>query len=192
MASTPLRTRLTDLRRQISMVTIADSGPSLTLGELPRPFEPGDEFPPGSYAEFGSGDLQHDMWLRPNRELTDEHDILSYAISVNGHAYARRVLGRDLFEMIDELRKRSLGPRVSTARFTDLRLLLFFTQRAWRHCYQGGTMTFKRKDGTETAIQAKTGPDDGEIADLRALHRAICDAWDREWPAPGRIAVSSA
>ena len=123
------------------------------------------------------------MWLRPNPALTDEGDILLYAISVDGYEYARVRLGRDLFEMVDDLRRSCLGPRLATAKFADLRLLLFFTQRAWRHCHQGGSFVVKADDGTQVTLQGKFGPDEQEVAALRDLHAAICDAWQREWPA---------
>jgi hypothetical protein len=157
--------------------------PPMSPSDLPKPFMPGDEFPPGSMAEFGTGDLDHDMWVRPNRGLTAERDILRYAISVDGYAYARDILGKDLFKMVDELRARCTGVGMQTAKFTDLRLWLFFTQRAWRHTYQGGAMTVRRDDSTEVKVPFKAGPDDAEVEMLRALHLAICDAWEREWPA---------
>ena len=87
MPRTPLRLHLVELRRRISRAKAPDR--SGARQSLPSPFQPGDEYPPGSYAEFGSGDLERDMWLRPNPALTDEGDILLYAISVDGYEYAR-------------------------------------------------------------------------------------------------------
>jgi hypothetical protein len=77
------------------------------------------------------------------------------------------VLGRDLLDMTEELEARCSSDRLPGAAFVDLRLRLFFLQRAWRHVYQG---------------PEQSGPGAREIKYLLALHAALCDAWDREWP----------
>ena len=48
----------------------------------------------------------------------------------------------------------------------------------------------KADDGTQVTLQGKIGPDEQEVAALRDLHAAICDAWQREWPA--RVRTSEA
>lgn len=131
----------------------------------PLPFDPG-----GGYPLFdGSGDLGADMWIRPNRGLTDVHDILRYALTVDGYEYARQVLGRDLFDMAEGLRERCSGRRRAEAGFVELRLHLFFVQRALRHMGQDSAHLM--------------GPD--RVRDLVALNAALCRAWERDWPCRG-------
>lgn len=142
-------------------------------------------------AEFGSGELDRDMWMRPNPGLTEQCDILRYAISVDGYRYAREVLGKDRFEMTNGLRARCSGSAMHTAQFIDLRLWLFFLQRAWRFTYQGGTMTTKGDDGIKVTAPLKSAPDDDEVAMLCALHLAICAAWEREWPTRSSSATAN-
>ncbi len=134
---------------------------------------PGDESSPGSYADFGSGDLDRDMWRRPNPELGDAWDILAYALTVDGYAYARAILGLDLRELQGELQSKWRGPQRSTMTFVELRLLLFWEQRAAHQLWQGGSI-----DG----VALKSGPDEDDERRLRELNQAICAAWDREWP----------
>ena len=85
--------------------------------------------------------------------------------------------------MADGLRALCSGPQISRASFPELRLQLFFMQRTWRHVYQGGELSFKDENGTEVSVALPVGPDETEVAELQALHAAICDAWEREWPA---------
>jgi hypothetical protein len=126
---------------------------------MPAPYQPGDEHAQG-YFDFGTGHPVQDMWRRPNRELVRAFDILMYGMTVDGYAYAHDVVGKDLDDMLDGLRARCSEGAMRTARFVDLRLLLFFTQRAWSH--SGHSVS-----------------DDDEM--LHALNAAVCDAWDREW-----------
>jgi len=131
-----------------------------TTQQLPVPYQPGDEPGQGLY-DFGTGHLEQDMWRRPNRELERAFDILMYGITVDGYSYAQELLGKDLFDLIDGLHERCAGEALGKAGFVDLRLWLFFKQRAWHH--------------SDPPLS-----DDDEV--LHALNAAICDAWDREWP----------
>jgi len=106
------------------------------------------------------------LWTRPNPKLEDPFEILGYAVSFKGYEYARALFGdhhagfdaaaKPVFE-----RKRSTGRWEGT--FLELRFALFHTQRAIRFQYNG-----------------LWEPDEEEIADLRTLNAAICEAWKRE------------
>jgi hypothetical protein len=147
-------------------------------GTWPQPFVPTAGYP---YLD-GTGDLETDMWLRPNRALTDVDAILSYAITFDGYGYAETVLGRQLLQHGEKLRRRWHEGRGAGMSFVELRLLLFFTQRAWRFTFQGGEICLAAEDGTEHRVPLKAGPDDQDAAFLCDLHLAICDAWEWEWP----------
>jgi hypothetical protein len=134
----------------------------LTSPNLPACFDPTCDYP----LLDGSGDLEADLWLRPNPDLTDVHDVLRYAITVDGYAYAREVLGRDLFEMSDELERRCSGRRRAEASLVELRLHLFFVQRALRHMGQDSAHLM----GADRARE------------LLDLNHALCSAWERGWP----------
>ncbi len=122
------------------------------------------------------------MWIRPNRDLASLDDLLRYASTVDGEAYARVVLGCDLADMTDELHRRSIFPRMAT--FVDLRLWLFLDYLTWRGIIaRGDSIGERHENGTvvwghseDYAVLRLLGP-------LEALHHAACDAWEREWPA---------
>ena len=151
---------------------------------MPSPFIPNDELPlfahgPGSGT---SAELERDMWIRPNRDLASLDDLLRYASTVDGEAYARVVLGCDLADMTDELYRRSTFPRMAT--FVDLRLWLFLDYLTWRGTIgRGDSIGERHENGTvawehseDDAVLRLLGP-------LEALHQATCEAWEREGPA---------
>lgn len=141
-----------------------------------------EPFVPGPGSVFGTGDPLWDMWLRPNPGLTEVADIFAYALTVDGYEYAKMVLACDLREQARSLQRKWAGPRRTAMTFVELRLLLFWFQRAARHVWQGGSLVVRRDDGTEKAISLKAGPDGGDKRRLYELNQAICEAWEREWP----------
>jgi len=113
-------------------------------------------------SEFGSGDAFGDMWTRPDPEPAELRDIYSYALTVDGDAYARAVYRRELPSLIEELDDRWQRREDKALTFVELRLLLFLWER-FSH----------RRESPESGA---------ELAVLRDLYQAVREAWEREWP----------
>src|SRR5579859_327579 len=147
----------------------------LRLGRLePAPFQPS-----GSWGAHEGGGR---MWTRPNPALHDAQlsdsaprervweAIQQYALTVDGYAYAWKLKGVIVSgeatgtEAAAELANSRLEEYKQTGTwrgtFEELRVCLFFEQRRshWLDTY----------------------PDDDDMPALLALHRAICEAWERE------------
>jgi len=137
---------------------------------IPRPFRPSEEWP--SNEDGGR------MWTRPTPALheVDQSDeramerawdtISRYAISVDGYTEAQRILGLASIEAaaLIEFANVRLGEYRQTGvwrgQFEELRLCLFAENRRdhW----------------------ADDAPSSDELIARLALHRAICEAWERE------------
>lgn len=125
-----------------------------------------EPYVPQSGAYGNTGDLVADMWMRPNPGLDDVNDIFEYALTLDGYGYAREVLGLDLMDRAPDLLGEWRGPRRSAMTYVELRLLLFWEQRAAHWNWQAPS----------------SGPTEGDLRHLRELNHAICEAWAREWP----------
>ena len=126
----------------------------LTKGQQPpAPFDPAS-------GGWGDPDALGEMWTRPNPDLHDLHDIMRYALTVGGYAYAQQYMGRECDEVVRavEERRREKGKWESS--FEELRCTLFARQRAWHHW--GYT------------------PEGDWTAEVQALYRAVCGQWDLE------------
>ena len=123
-------------------------------------FDPAREY---AWCE-GTGDPERDIWLRPDPELATALDVLHYGITFDGYDYAQMVFGQHLLAKLDEIRERCQPRHYARAGFVDLRLQLFFIQRALRH--------------TERDWDGVMSPK--EIVQLLDLNQALCLAWERE------------
>ena len=132
--------------------------------------------------EFGSGDTLRDMWTRPDPERVEVYEIFDYALTVDGYFYAQAVLHSDLRKDAPRLLRKWRGPGRAAMRFVELRLLLFWRQRAAHHLWQGGSVRKRSADGSEEWVPLKSGPDEDDARDLRELNQAICAAWQQERP----------
>ncbi|WIG59039.1 MAG: hypothetical protein OJF49_001786 [Ktedonobacterales bacterium] len=111
-----------------------------------------------------------ELWTRPNPAATSVDAIMRYALTVDGYAYAQTHLAHDTsaeardFDMVASIANDKQQEYVETGNingsFEELRLCLFFEQRRWHHF--GET------------------PEGKDLDYWRALHRAICEAWNRE------------
>ncbi len=119
----------------------------------PAPFDPAS-------GGWGDPDELGEMWTRPNPDLHDLHDIMRYALTVGGYAYARRYMGRECDEVVQAVEERRREKGKWEGSFEELRCTLFARQRAWHHW--GYT------------------PEGDWTADVQALYRAVCGQWDLE------------
>ena len=130
----------------------------------------------------GEGDGQ--MWTRPNPAENSVEALTSYALSVDGYSYAKEHLASRAGGYIDDqelfatlVRRKMDAFAVAaaigngktreysetgkvTGSFEELRICLFFEQRRQHHFGES--------------------PSSGALEYWHALHRAICEAWDRE------------
>ena len=116
--------------------------------------------PCGSTGHFGTGYLRRDLWMRPNPELTSACDIFEYAISFDGYAYAHDMLRMGLHDRVRPLRKKWNGPGRAEMDFVELRLLLFWEQRRFRHSWVSGALWIQRKDDPEERVLLEPGSDE--------------------------------
>jgi hypothetical protein len=119
------------------------------------PYHPDQNLPWGPDSE------NVDAWIRPNGDL-DPQAIRSYALTFGAYEYARQK-DFNLAAFANERRQRFDETGEWAGTFEELRCCLFFEQRRWR---------WGSEDGSDDAM-------------FRALNRAICSAWDREWPSRG-------
>lgn len=119
----------------------------------PTPFDP-------SSGGWGDPDELGEMWTRPNPDLHDLHDIMRYALTVGGYAYAQQYMGRECDEVVRAVEERRREKGKWEGSFEELRCTLFARQRAWHHW--GYTL-----EGDWTA-------------DVQALYRSVCSQWDLE------------
>ena len=126
----------------------------LSRGEAaPQPYDPQRD-------GWGDPDLPGAMWTRPNPELADLPDMLTYGLTAGGYDYAPRHLGRDCGELANDRLARYRETGQWAGSFEELRCCLFFEQRRWRHFGD---------DPDEAAAQA-----------IRDLHAAVCRRWEQE------------
>jgi len=135
----------------------------------PTPFMPSDRYP---YLK-GTGDIEADLWLRPNPQLQGVLDIMRYGLTVDGYGYASQVLGRNLFDMADELERRCTGSARESATFLELRLWLF--ARLAPVFIQWADALLNKNEDLDPNLASTA-------QDLRDLNRALCDAWERDRP----------
>ena len=125
----------------------------------------------GHGSDSTADDQLLDMWTRPNPELTDTWDILSYALTVNGYEfYDMIVLAQDsdtpgLFDFARPIIENFRFTGRFEGGFAALRLALFVQQRIIRNDEQGG---HDDEDDRMTAAM------------LTAFNTAICVAWESE------------
>ena len=124
------------------------------LHEVPEPWTPG----PGGWVMLAPPEMA--IWVRPNPELDDGHDVLIYGLTFNGYDYCRDVVHRDCAKLAQAVVDRRERQGHWAGSFADLRCTLFFTQRAAHWADMG------------------RGPDDDHVL---GLNRAICETWEREW-----------
>jgi Eco57I restriction-modification methylase len=113
------------------------------------------------------------LWVRPNPTLTQDKNLQEYALvaGFDGYEHAEKYFGMELAKWADPiLKKFQTTKHLNIDSFEELRYLLFYQQRAMRHweIY-----------------------DEDEVEVLRTIHRALCAAWDREWPAKRQTLVES-
>jgi len=126
----------------------------LTKGQPPpAPFDPAS-------SQWGDPDELGEMWTRPNPDLHDLHDIMRYALTVGGYAYAQQYMGRECDEVVRAVEERRREKGKWEGSFEELRCALFAQQRAWHHW--GYT------------------PEGEWTAEVQALYRAVCSQWDLE------------
>ncbi|HEU5369267.1 MAG TPA: hypothetical protein VFU69_12420, partial [Ktedonobacterales bacterium] len=140
----------------------------LAPGEAPPEPFPIAEDGQGVGPQWGGDDA---MWTRPNPKIETWWAMMMYALTVDGYKYAQQHLTmgeagrREPFAIVAALAETKQEEYHRTGKwngtFEELRICLFFAQRAWRH---GGE---EEPEGEYWAI-------------LQALYRAICEAWERE------------
>ncbi len=127
------------------------------LEEAPKPWQPEDG--------HTDPDFAGEMWTRPNPELTETWDILSYGLTV-GYGYADEILHvkKDRFTYFADIAERVRDQYEQTGKwqgtFEELRICLFMYQRG-----------ASKDDGFL---------DEGTVAAIQALYQAICRQWDLE------------
>ena len=123
---------------------------------------PGEKEPDPYRASDGWADPDGSgvMWVRPNPDAEGVGDILRYALTVDGYAYAKEHLGVECGDLANERLSRYHETEKWEGTFEELRCCLFFEQRRYHH--------FGR------------GPEGEEADAIKALHGAICDRWNLE------------
>jgi hypothetical protein len=119
----------------------------------PKPYTAHDGF-------RGDPDLPGVMWTRPNPAFDSLFDVFSYALTAGGYCYAREHLGIECADLANERLARYKETSRWEGSFEELRCCQFFEQRRFHH--------FDRE------------PEGDDLVAFRALHEAICAAWDRE------------
>lgn len=107
------------------------------------------------------GEWKSSLWLRPNQDLKDDPDaVISYALTVDGYAYARdvwRIPNASSGGASDKLDSMIIEGQFIGS-FEDLRGALFLWQRA-----------------------TKWGESAESYRNLKLCYEAVCRAWEKEW-----------
>ena len=128
-----------------------------------------------------SADLLRDLWTRPDPELVGIHDIFDYALTLDGHGFAEVVLHAELSDYARDLATRWYGPERDELDFVELRVLLSWEERCAHLAWQPSGC-YRRSSDPEARVWDESRPTEEDLHHFRELYRAICDAWEREWP----------
>jgi len=102
---------------------------------------------------------QESIWLPPNPQLSKWKDIFAYAITFDGYAYTKDMLGVECGDLANSRLEEYQERGQWSGTFEELRCCLFFEQRRYHH--------FGR------------GPNREEAKAIKALHKAIISAWQQ-------------
>ena len=120
-------------------------------------------------AEFGVAYTPDDLWIRPDPSIGTLAEMYEYALTFDGHAYARLFLGSECAAVGNAVLERHRAQTVAAdhwdATYADLRCALFWTQRSQR--WAGET-----NEAQEPALSR----------DMHMLLEAAGQAWEKECP----------